>query len=451
MRKGFLNLNAVSFPTIKKKRRTKKIASHGIGEHTMKLLLPLCAAATSLGAIMPGAAFAAGPDHSAHTEDSDTIKWLFQTRTRYQSTEKHGYEDADALTHRTQFGFDAPLSDSGFNLLAEWEHNINLSGDHSTSEDPLYGYATINDPDISELNRLNLSYKGDGPFSFKLGRQYLGFDNKRFIASANWRQDRISHDAARIDYKADNLTASYVYHWQINRPAGTNNDWVSNSHLLNARYALSDAAKVGGFAYFIDIEDPSGRDRSNMTLGGTIKVGHKVNDDLKLYFDGMFAHQTDYGSSSLDFGLNLFSTTLTAKVDGFKAHIGYDFIEGDGTTSLQTPFSAAKLFSGWTNAINSGGRAAPANGLESFNIGASFSHEFEDGGFVEGLKLLVNHHDFESENTDQDLGSEWDVAVKLDLDHNLTLTLGHADYDNGGNYGAPKDTNKQWASLSFRF
>ena len=419
----------------------------------MKLLLPICATATGLGAMLPGVALAAGPEHNAasHDHDRSAVEWLFQSRTRYQITEKEGYEDADSLTQRFQLGFKAPISDTGLNLLAEWEHNVTLAGDRNTSEDPLIGFATINDPDISELNRLNLSYHGDGPFSFKLGRQYIGFDNLRFIASADWRQDRVSHDAARIDYKQGDFSASYVYHWQINRPAGTNNDWVSNSHLVHTNYKASDAIKLSGFAYFIDIEDPSAQDRSNFTLGGTVKASHKVNDDLKLYFDGMFARQTDYGSSSLDFDLNFLSVSLAAQFDALKFMVGYENIEGDGTTSLQTPFNPAKKFSGWATVFNGGGRAAPPDGLEDLSLGVSYNHEFEDGDFVEGLKLQVTYHDFESQNTDQDLGSEWNAALKLDLDHNLSFELGYADYDNGGNYGAPKDTTKQWAALTFKF
>ena len=418
----------------------------------MKLIVPLCATATGLCGLVPTTAWAADAQTHTQSDQDSAIEWLFQTRTRYQTTQKDKLEDAESLTHRTQAGFKLPLAQSGLTLLAEWENSITILGDdRNTSEDPKPQFATINDPEHSELNRLNLAYAATENLSFKLGRQYIAFDNNRFVASANWRQDRGSHDALRIDVSNGPLQASYAYHWQINRPAGTNNDWRTDTHLFHASYEASDQFKLTGFTYLIDILDPLEGDRSNMTLGSRLTANHKVNDDFKLYVDAMIANQTDYGSSSLDYDLNFFAGSLTAKFGDFKALIGYDYIEGNGTNSIQTPFAALKSFTGAANVINAGQRAAPPDGAKALTLGTGFTHDFDAGGIVEGIDVSVYYLDFEAENTGIDLGSEWDASIKLDLTNNFSMELGYADYNSASGSSGLKDTSKTWFILSYKY
>jgi hypothetical protein len=60
---------------------------------------------------------------------------------------------------RSRVGVRFKPADDRFTFLAEAENNITLSGDdRNTSLDPRPQFATINDPDFTELNRAQLTF-----------------------------------------------------------------------------------------------------------------------------------------------------------------------------------------------------------------------------------------------------------------------------------------------------
>ena len=392
---------------------------------------------------------AAGAGALAAADAASPAELLLDIRARYQGVEQTGKRDANAFTVRTRIGLDVPIADSRFSLLAELENNVTLSGDdeRNTSLKPKGDYATINDPDFTELNRLQLTWDPEGPFSAVAGRQYLGFDSGRFIGSPGWGQDKNSHDAVRFNYAEGDFTASYVYHWQVNRGPGEDFDWASDSHLLRATLAPSGAFQVSGFAYLIDITEAGRENRSNSTWGVRANGSAPMNG-FDLAYDLIWATQNDYGSATADFSNNLFNGEVSVARDGARLALGYDVLEGDGSTSIVNPLASNHGFAGWADVFAGGGRAAPADGLEDFHVHARYGQRTEQS-FLQGWSVDLIWRDFEAENTGADLGEEWDGRLSLNFTDQVGLGLKFADYDGPDTPTAPADRRKTWLYLTY--
>ena len=378
-----------------------------------------------------------------------TLDWLADVRARYEAVEQTGKLDATSLTVRTRLGAQLGFGDGRFSLLGELENNAVIEGDErNTSDDARPQYATINDPDFTELNRLQLTAALTETVNASLGRQYLNFDNGRFVASAGWRQDKNSHDAVQLVSVRGPLEASYVYHWRINRGPGTDYDWDTDAHLLHLGYAASDALELSGFVYLIDVTERGRENLSNTTIGASLS-GERPYGDTSVFYSAMVARQSDYGSATVDFDNWLFDTEIGVSWNGLSASLGYDVAQGDGTASIANPLGKNHGFFGWGDVFSGGGRAVPLDGLEDLHASVSYGRDFEHGPFQSWEAGLV-YRDFESENTGADLGSEWDAELAFDLTDAVGLAFQIADYDGPGTAIAPADKTKTWIVLTYK-
>lgn len=373
---------------------------------------------------------------------------LLDVRGRYETVEQAGKLDAEASTLRTRLGWRSPTA-NGFTFLIEGEAVIALgSGGYNSGLNGNTAYATIKDDDVTELNRLQLSYAAGDHVDITVGRQLLSFNGNRFIGSPSWRQDRNSHDAVRVDYERGEWQASYVYHDRVLRGPGDDFDWDSDSHLLNIGFDVSEAVKVEGFAYFIDLTDTAApQDRSNMSWGGRL-TGATALGDARIGYSAMLARQSDYGSSTADYELGFASFDLRVSGSGATLMIGYDNLEGDGTNTIATPLGSGHSFHGWADAFSGGGAQSTVDGLEDIRFGASYAAEF-DGPLIAGWEIGALHRDFSAQRTGDGLGSEWDAWLNLDLAGNVGLSFQYADFDGSGSPLSPADRRKQWVVLTY--
>ncbi len=384
---------------------------------------------------------------AVHADDENgTI--LLDVRARYETVEQTGKLDAEALTVRTRLGWESPTW-NGFTALIEGENVLSLgSDDYNSGLNGNTAYATIKDDDITELNRLQLSYAASEHFRVTVGRQLLSFNGNRFVGSPSWRQDRNSHDAARFDYSRNDWRVTYVYHDRVLRGPGDDFDWDSDSHLLNVGYDVNDAAKLEGFAYFIDLTDASApQDRSNMTWGGRLTGAVPVGE-ARLSYAALLARQSDYGSSTADFDLNFASFDVRVSGAGATLMLGYDVLEGDGSNTIATPLGSGHSFHGWADAFSGGGAQSTPDGLEDIRFGASYGGDI-DAAFVNGWQVGAMHRDFSAQRTGDDLGSEWDAWLNFDLPGDVGLSFQFAEYEGGSSPLSPADRRKQWVVLSY--
>lgn len=371
-------------------------------------------------------------------------------RARYETVEQTGKLDADSLTLRSRVGVRFKPADDRFTFLAEAENNITLSGDdRNTSLDPRPQFATINDPDFTELNRAQLTFAPNDALSFTVGRQYLGFDGNRIIGSPGWRQDKNSYDAAVVNFERGALEATYVYSWQLNRGPGTDFNWDMSSHLLNASFAVSPALKLAGFVYLIDIEETGRENLSNTTFGARLTGSTEIGE-FGVSYDLMVATQTDSGSATASYDNTLIDSGVAFSRGGARFALGYDVITGDGTFAFANPLAGNHGTAGWADVFHGGGRSSPPDGLEDFNVEVSYGASVESSA-IEGWRAGLIWRDFSSENTGNDLGEELDAYLRLSFANDVSLSFEMADYDGPDASYAPADKTKYWVTLGYKF
>ena len=385
---------------------------------------------------------------SAQAQDDGFGTLLLDVRARHETVEQTGKLDASATTVRTRLGWRSP-DWHGVTLLGELE-NVFAAGSDDGFNSGLNGqtqYASISDGSFTELNRLQAGFSPTEGVSVTVGRQYLGFDDGRFVASAGHRQDKNSHDALAVSYERGAFDLDYVYHARINRGPGEDFDWDSDSHLFHLGYDVSEASTLAGFLYLIDITEPGREERSNMTWGGRY-TGARNWQDWSVEYALMYAHQSDYGSATTDFDLDYIASEIEFGHNGLALNVGYDRIEGDGSTSFSNPLGSNHGFLGWADAFSGGGRQGTVDGLEDLHAMLSFSRDINTGPFNR-LSGGVRRHEFDADRTGADLGGEWDVFVTARFEHGVSLSWQFADYDGPDVAPAPADRTKGWVVLSY--
>ncbi|WP_203291758.1 alginate export family protein [Maricaulis parjimensis] len=385
---------------------------------------------------------------AATLADGENGTVFLDMRARYENADQDGKLGADATTLRTRLGWRSP-DWNGFTFLGEVENVVALDGDddYNSGLNGLSQYTSISDGAFTELNRLQASYAFNEHVSVTVGRQYLDLDDGRFVASAGHRQDKNSHDALRVDYTRGDWRATYVYHDQINRGPGDDSNWDSDSHLFNVRYAVAPALTVSGFLYLIDITEPGRGERSNQTWGGRMNGGIE-HGDYEIDYAVMFSRQQDYGSATTDFDLGLISTDFSVSRGGAEFAVGYDIVEGNGSTGVSNPLGKNHGVLGWADAFSGGGRQGTVDGVEDFNVMASYGLGWESG-WLRGLETGVRYHDFSSERLGDDLGEEWDAFITAEFPGGFELSWQFADYDGPDVAPAPADRVKNWIILSY--
>ena len=188
---------------------------------TYKLIkagLITCLAATS--ALTAPAAFA--QDSVVTLNDAlKASKVLANIRLRAEGASfDNGTEDAEALTYRARVGFETgAFADTKF--LIEFDHVEDLAGDFNDTLNGATDRAVIADPNVTELNRLQLTNTSLPDTKITAGRQRIILDDSRFVGNVGWRQNEQTFDAIRVTNKSiKNLTVDVSYVDQVNRIFG---------------------------------------------------------------------------------------------------------------------------------------------------------------------------------------------------------------------------------------
>jgi hypothetical protein len=81
-------------------------------------------------------------------------------------------------------------------------------------------YPIVNDPDVTELNRAQLTWTPSTALQVTAGRQRILLDDQRFVGNVGWRQDEQTFDAIRTDVAYGRFKATYAYVSHVNRILG---------------------------------------------------------------------------------------------------------------------------------------------------------------------------------------------------------------------------------------
>ena len=365
---------------------------------------------------------------------------ILEVRPRHESAEIDGVSNADALTLRTRLGWQTGQWNQLQGLI-EFEDVRVLSGDYNDGTPPAEPYATIADPETTELNRLQVVWTPSETFKATLGRQRIAFDDQRFVGAVAWRQDEQTFDALRFDLNQGGFSASYAFIDHVNRIFAEELDWDSQSHLLNAGYSFGPKLKLTAFAYLMDFEG-GGEALSNATYG-VRATGSAPLGPVQLAYAASYATQTDHGGNPNAYDADYFSFDLNATHGPLSLRAGIESLEGEGPgRRFVTPLATGHAFQGWADVF----LLTPNDGVTDVYVAPTFRPAFS-APYLSSPSLTIAWHDFEAERTGADLGEELDVIATASITRRLSVLIKYADYDGTG---APAETTRTWLGFEFK-
>jgi len=349
-------------------------------------------------------------------------KPIVDLRLRYEGADFDNIDEtADALTIRARVGVETGKF-LGTTALIEFDHTEALVEDFNSVLNGRSQFPVIADPEVTELNRLQLRNTSIEDTSVTLGRQRIIFDNARFIGNVGWRQDEQTYDALHVSNNSiENLTLNVAYVDQVNRIFGDDepqSKFESDSWLLNAGYKIPNdiGAKItlGGYAYILDL---SAAALSSKTFGVFVDIGYGG-------FKGRveYATQSDHADSPLDYSEDYLAASIGYSKSGFNASLGYEELGGDGTGSFSTPLATGHKFNGFADVF----LATPADGLE--DLYGKIGYKTGSVGVLPFINMFAVYHDFNAASGGADYGTEIDAVVATKIGKTGVL-LKYANYN----------------------
>ena len=383
-------------------------------------------------------------------------KFSLNNRLRWEHVTQTGKDETSAITNRTRFGYGTKAL-GGVSAYVELENNTPFDrSDHGVPPASQGDYtgagnkATIADPEEVELNQAYIKYvlKDDISLNLIAGRQRIIIDDARFVGNVGWRQMEQTYDAFNIssDLGVKGLDLQYVYIWKVNRifteeaTAAGATPFDSASHLIHASYAFSDAFKLTGFAYLLDLENDGGNNLSSATYGLTGSGKIKLDETWSTVYKLTYATQSDYADSTSDYTADFFAIDVKFAVKdlGFGG-VGFQLLGSDGgANAFQFPLGTNHAYQGWADVFLS----TPASGVEDFYIYAGTKLPF-------GINAKVFYHDYSANEGTGDLGSEIDVVLAKKINNNWSVLAKFADYN--GEDSGNADRTKFWLETTFTF
>jgi hypothetical protein len=388
-------------------------------------------------------------------------KIILEMRARYESVDQANLaREGEASTLRTRLGWETG-DYHGFKGLIEYEdirqlgpedHNIAVPGPGGTSLNGKTLYPIINDPEVTELNRLQLTWTPSAMLTAVVGRQRILLDDQRFVGNVGWRQDEQTFDAIRTDFAYGKFKATYVYVDKVNRILGEERDWKSDSHLLNATWSVSEPLKIQGFVYALDF--------SNSLVNSTKTTGAKVSGKvwaslIQLTYNATYAKQVDYAANPANFKVDYASADLAGAFDIYTAKVGYEQLGGNGVQGFTTPLATTHAFNGWSDSFaTAGGNKSNVDGLKNLYASVVVRPRFRFTYWF-NTELTATYHDFNAERTGADLGKELDLQLVAGITPRLTFLAKYADFKREptvptGTALGPPDRSKLWISFEYR-
>lgn len=411
------------------------------------------------------------------TETLTSGKTSMNVRMRYENVDDKAFDaEAEAMTVRTRLGYEtAPYY--GVTALVEFEDTHTIGGMDRYQLPPppaasATGNALIADPEDTELNRVQLRYRGVSKLDVALGRQRLMFDNQRFIGNVGFRQDEQTFDAFSATYTGiADWTFAYAYVDQVNGITSAFDANV-NDTLINIAYSGFTFGKFSAYSYRLTNEE------ENLALVNAA-LGYFNNDTTGIRFDGAYMlpttssmkaiYRAEYAKQSVDKN-NTATPPVKTSYDtkyglaelgmafGFKGGayaltplVGYELLgSDDGKYALQTPYATKHAFQGWVDQF----LVTPAVGL----VDTYFSLGFDINSYT--TKVLAVYHDYESDeksaatNSTVDFGKEWDIQVMKTIGANWNIGAKYGKYSEGSDTIAgvtKKDAKKAWAWVELNF
>ena len=328
-------------------------------------------------------------------------------RLRYETVDDGVNKDAKAGTLRTRLGYRTG-DYRHFFVFGEYEDVRAIAGldDYAPARS---GYASVADPEVTQLNQALIGYRGISDTLLKLGRQRLILDNARFVGNVGWRQNEQTFEAVSlVNRSLPHTTLSYAYLDAVKGILKKFDAKVSD-HLLNARYNGIEALTITAYAYLLE-DDASNAE--NDTYGLRLKGDRNLAEDTRLLYTVEFARQRTHDNDA-----NYAFAEAGVQYRKLTARLGYEVLGSDGGAyGFQTPLATKHAFNGWADLF----LTTPDDGLRDLMFSLT--------GGAGGIKLLGIYHDFSADQGSGDYGSEIDLLAARKFAGHYQLGIKYARY-----------------------
>jgi hypothetical protein len=395
---------------------------------------------------------------------SDAIaggKLILEARARYEDVDQTGIANsAQAYTIRTRLGWETAewrsfkglIEFEDVRLLGRENYNVAIPGPGGASLNGRTTYPIVNDPEVTELNRLQLTWNPFAALGLTVGRQRILIDDQRFVGNVGWRQDEQTFDAARADVAWGKFKVAYAYVTDVNRVLGEARDWHGDSHLVNATWSIAEQLKLQAFDYALEFDNAAANSTNTMGVRATGKAWVGL---FQVAYSATAANEKDYDNNPANFSLDYYQADLAGTYDIWTARVAYEQLEGDGVRGFFTPLGTTHAFQGWADAFaTAGGNKTHVDGIEDWNFTLVARPRFRSTYWF-NTEVTVRYHDFNAERTGADLAHEWDVQLTAAITPKLSVLGKYADFDREesvpvGTTLAPADRTKFWLGLEYK-
>ncbi|MEQ1509484.1 MAG: alginate export family protein [Sphingopyxis sp.] len=367
-------------------------------------------------------------------------------RYRLELVDQAGFaRDATASTLRVRAGL-RTAEWHGLSAQIEGEAIARIGpADYNDTVNGQTAFPVVADPSDIMLNQAFVRYRPIAQLDATLGRQAINFDNQRWVGSVGWRQNDQTLDAVRVTARpVPQAAIDYVHSWRVNRifgPDSTQGIWRHNDiHLVRAQAALAPLGTLVGYGYWLDI--PASPALSSRTFGVRLSGEQALGHGVKLTYAAEYARQSDHGLNPRNFGHDYLLLEPGLTVGPVTARLGYERLEGDGTTALQTPLATLHAFNGWADKF----LTTPAGGLRDLYFDATWRLPTLAG--VQGASARVIWHDYNATRGGANYGHEWNALLNVPVARGITTSVKFAHYDA---QSFATDTDKFWFSVEARF
>ncbi len=413
----------------------------------VRKLIASCLASTAL--ISP----AFGDDKPANESENALVKAIkggkpiIDVRYRFEWKEQDGFlENAYANTVRTRLGFETGEI-FHFKFLAEFENVFNIGDDHfNSTTNGLTMFPVIADPDVTEVNRAQVTFTGIEKTPITVGRQRFNLNNHRFVGAVDFRQNQQTFDAVRLSSGIiDNFNVDYLYIDNVHRIFGDDHpmgEFESNSHIISAGYNAGEFGTIKGYGVLLDLKNAPALSSATWGVRYENKISLNKEPDISIGVVGEYASQKDYAANPNEYSEDYIHGEATLKMSSFFLTGGYEQLGGNGTASFSTPLATLHKFQGFADVF----LATPAAGVEDFYGTIGYAWKFPPA--VDAVKIFVTYHEFESELGDTDFGHEIDAGLNIKFKKHWVFEVKGAAYDGEGVFA---DREIFWTSLRFQY
>ena len=306
-------------------------------------------------------------------------------------------------------------------------------------------FPVVADPEDILLNQAYVRWSPDNRIEASAGRQAVNLDNQRWIGSVGWRQNDQTLDAVKLSVKpVADVSVDYFHAWRVNRIFGTDAPqgiWRNTDiHGLRGGAKIKPLGTLSAYGYWLDI--PAAPLMSSRTLGVRLSGDQPFNQSSKILYSAEYATQQDLGVNPLSFSHDYLLAEAGIAAGPVTAKVGFERLEGNGSSALQTPLATLHAFNGWSDKF----LVTPANGLR--DIYADIGYKLTGDGPLKGTNFRLIYHDFRSTRLGIGYGSEWDAVISVPVRNNITLLGKLARYD-ADRFST--DTSKAWFSIEAKF